>query len=141
MRTAPAMFSVALMAFALAIARAASAQVYLPNNNQWKGENVYQGAELILAYDNGNARTFTPEQVTLFNMTSGWLSGATQMLVAVGTLDPTAHGSRCLMHLNNQGLVDVARAYANYWTQHPDEHNTYALSILIRSMHNAGPCK
>lgn len=129
-----------LVALALMLARAASAQVYLPNNNQWTGENVYQGAVLILAYDDGNASTFSPEQVTLFNMTSGWLTGAVQMIGTVETLDKTPHGGRCLMHFKQLSLVDIARKYANYWVKHPQEHDKASLAVLIDAMYEGAPC-
>jgi len=128
------------IALASAPARAASAQVYLPNNNQWTGENVYQGATLILAYADGNAGTFTPEQSTLFKMTSGWLTGAAQAMGAVETFDKTPRGSRCLSHLQQLTLVDVARKYADYWTAHPEEHNKASLAILVSSMYAGHPC-
>jgi hypothetical protein len=120
--------------------RAFSAQVYLPNNNQWAGETMYQGATLILAYDDGNARTFTPEQVTLFNMASGWFSGAGQAAGAMSLLNQTPQGSRCLAHLQRLTLVDIARKYANYWTKHPEEHNKASLAILIAAMYEGHPC-
>jgi hypothetical protein len=120
--------------------RAFSAQVYLPNNNQWAGETMYQGATLILAYDDGNARTFTPEQVVLFNMASGWFSGAGQAAAAMSLLNQTPRGGRCRMYLEQLSLVDVARKYANYWTQHPEEHGKASLAILIASMYEGHPC-
>lgn len=126
--------------FVAACAGRASAQTYLPNNNQWTGENVYRGAQLILAYDDGNASHFTPEQVTLFEMTSAWMTGAGQAFAAVETLDQTPRGARCVAHLQRLSLVDLARKYANYWTKHPEEHAKPSLVILLNSMYEGHPC-
>jgi hypothetical protein len=130
-----------IAALALIPVRTASAQVYLPNNNQWTGETMYQGASLILAYDNGNARTFTPEQVTLFNMASGWFSGAAQTAGVLAAFDPTPRGRRCLMRLEQLTLVDIAHKYADYWTKHPEEHGKASLPILLNSMYEGHPCQ
>lgn len=118
-----------------------SAQVYLPNNNQWTGASVYDGSVLILAYNNGNARTFTPEQVTLFQLTSGWLSGAAQSIGVMETLDRSPRGARCLMSFEKLTLVDIARKYTVYWERHPAEHAKASLVILMNAMYDGHPCQ
>lgn len=131
-----------LVAFAAPVAASApQSYPYLPNNNQWTGESVYEGATLILAYADGNARTFTPEQVTHFEMTASWMTGAGQAIAVLGTLDQTPKGGRCVLYLRKLTLVDMARGYANYWVQHPGEHAKSSLETLAHSMFQAPPCR
>jgi len=131
----------ALSFFVAACAGTASAQSYLPNNNQWTGENVYRGAELILAYDDGNASKFTPEQDTLFEMTSSWMTGAAQAFASVQMLNGSASAALCRARLQKMTLVDLARNYANYWTAHPAAHNQPALGILANSLFMGPQCR
>lgn len=122
-------------------AAAASAQAYLPGSNQWTGENVYRGVELILAYDDGNASKFTPEQDTLFEMTSSWMTGAAQAFASVQMLNGSASAALCRARLQKMTLVDLARNYANYWTAHPAVHNQPALGILANSLFVGPQCR
>lgn len=114
---------------------------YLPNNAQWTGENVYQGAELMLAYDDGNAEHFSDEQSLLFEMTSSWMTGAAQGIGITQGFDKSAHGARCRMYLSSLTLVDIARKYANFWTSHPDKHSEPALVILADALLLGHPCQ
>lgn len=140
MRRAITGLLVALAVLAFAPISTASAQSYLPNNNQWAAATIYQGATLVLAYDAGNASRFSPEQVALFNLTSGWLAGAGQALATMALLDQTPHGGRCSMHLRRLTLADIARKYADYWMTHPEVHDTAAMGILINAIYGGHPC-
>lgn len=130
-----------LVAFAAPVAASSPPSYpYLPNNNQWTGENVYQGSKLILAYYDGNASKFTPEQVTQFEMTASWMSGAAQAFGAISMFDQTPRGTMCKLHIEKMTLVDVARRYANYWTASPAHHSPAALVVLANAMYAGHPC-